>query len=76
MLRVPQAAQRLSVSRSTVYALCRQRLLRHVRVGAGRGSIRINEMDLEDYVARHRVEECDPRTMAANVPVAAGLAGA
>jgi excisionase family DNA binding protein len=49
-MRVKEAAGRLEVSQSTVYELCARGLLPHVRVGAGRGAIRINEDDLRAYL--------------------------
>ena len=59
MLRVGEAARRLRCSPSTIYALCRLRTISHIRVGAGRGSIRIRENDLDEYIARNRVREDD-----------------
>lgn len=50
LLRVRQAAEEMSCAKSTIYDLCRQGLLRHLRVGAGRGSIRIRKEDLDDYI--------------------------
>ncbi len=66
MLTVKQAAVRLSVSPTTVYGLCQRRKLRHVRVGLGRGAVRIEEKDLEEYlkgatVGPERVEPSPPR---------------
>jgi excisionase family DNA binding protein len=46
ILSVKQAAQRLDVSKSLVYALCAEGRLKHYRVGIGRGTIRIAEEDL------------------------------
>lgn len=46
-LTVKQAAQRLDCSKSLVYALCAAGRLRHYRIGVGRGTIRIEEHDLE-----------------------------
>jgi len=49
-LTVKEAANRLGlVSEKTVYKLCADRKLVHFRIGAGRGTIRINEDDLEAY---------------------------
>ena len=50
MLTVKQAAERLGVSPTTVYGLCQRRWLPHVRIGLGRGAVRIREEDLEEYV--------------------------
>jgi excisionase family DNA binding protein len=53
LLTVKETAARLSVSEQTVYALCAGRRLRHVRVGLGRGTIRIPE-DAVDELLRDR----------------------
>jgi excisionase family DNA binding protein len=45
---VKQAAERLGVSRSLVYALVASGRLRHYRVGVGRGTIRIEEDALQE----------------------------
>lgn len=50
MLTVKQVAEKLGVSPTTIYGLCQRRKLRHVRVGLGRGAVRIEEKDLDDYV--------------------------
>jgi excisionase family DNA binding protein len=47
---VRQAAQRLEVSASTVYALVASGKLRCSRIGLGRGVIRISEDQLNDYL--------------------------
>jgi excisionase family DNA binding protein len=49
-LTVPQVAQQLQVSRVTVYELCAQGKLRHVRLGAKDGTIRIREQDLRTFL--------------------------
>jgi excisionase family DNA binding protein len=51
MLTVKQAAERLRVSVATVYQLCATRRLAHVRLGLGRGTIRIREDDLTAFLA-------------------------
>lgn len=55
-MTVCEAATLLEVRASTVYALCSAGLLSHRRVGTGRGVIRIDRADLDDYLARTRVE--------------------
>lgn len=45
-ISVKEAAVRLGVSPSLVYALCASGRLNHYRVGVGRGTIRIEEADL------------------------------
>ncbi|RCS42291.1 DNA-binding protein [Bremerella cremea] len=48
-LTVKQAAAYLNVSPKTIYAACESKALRHLRIGEGRGTIRINKADLEDF---------------------------
>jgi excisionase family DNA binding protein len=52
LLTVKQSAGRLGVSPGLVYSLVAGRKLRFVRVGNGRGRIRIPEDAIEEYVAR------------------------
>ena len=49
-LRVREVAERLSLSTATVYRLCAERKLAHVRLGARRGAIRIREQDLQVFL--------------------------
>ena len=49
-MTVRQAAQRLEVSVSTVYALVASGKLRCSRIGLGRGVIRISEEHLAEYL--------------------------
>jgi excisionase family DNA binding protein len=51
-LTVQEVADRWCVSRSTVYALVANGALPHVRVGVGRGTIRIAEKDADDYLEK------------------------
>jgi excisionase family DNA binding protein len=61
LLSVQQAAERLNVCPSTVYDLCARRKLRHVRIGgSGRGTIRIDEADLEAFIERAAVPPDEP----------------
>jgi len=48
-LSVKQVADRWSVSRSIVYALVSNGIIPHVRVGIGRGTIRIAEEAVIEY---------------------------
>jgi excisionase family DNA binding protein len=59
-LTVKQAAERLQVSAATVYQLCATRQLAHVRLGSGRGTIRIRDEDLAVFVARAMVQPAMP----------------
>lgn len=49
-LTVKQAAEFLTVSLTTIYDLCREGQLAHVRIGCGRGTIRITRAALDRYV--------------------------
>ena len=55
MLTVAQAARRLQVSPGLIYALVSERKLAHVRIGRGRGLIRIPEEAILDYLTRQQV---------------------
>lgn len=57
-LSVQETAERLGVSPSLVYQWCQERTLPHLRLGkAGRrGKIRIDEADVEAFIAASRVE--------------------
>jgi excisionase family DNA binding protein len=56
VLTVRQAAQRLQVAPTTVYGLCARRKLAHLRIGAGRGAIRITAEGLAAYLAGAAVQ--------------------
>ena len=61
LLTIKQAAERLNVCPATVYDLCTHRKLRHVRIGgSGRGTIRIDESDLEAFVREATVQPDEP----------------
>jgi excisionase family DNA binding protein len=49
-MRVGEVAKRLDVSTSLVYSLIASGKLRHLRVGMGRGCIRINEEQMAEYL--------------------------
>ena len=57
MLTVSQVANRLNVSRSTIYNAIESGLLPHHRIGLGRGAIRISEEQLESFLESTKVEE-------------------
>ena len=68
MLTVKQAAEILGkVSPQTVYALCERKLLGHVRIGVGRGAIRIPQSAIDSYVAKHTILPTE--TMPPTAPV-------
>lgn len=60
MLNVKEAARRLGISPSTLYAMTAARRLAHYRIGDGK--ILFAESDVDAYLQRCRVE---PRTAAA-----------
>lgn len=61
LLTVKEAAARLGVSKGLVYALASGRKLRFVRVGHGRGRIRIPEDAVEEYLARSTFGIVEPK---------------
>jgi excisionase family DNA binding protein len=63
MLTVRQAAERASVSQSLVYEWCSSGILPHMRLGrpGKRGCIRIDEADLENFLAQCH-QEARPQT--------------
>jgi excisionase family DNA binding protein len=54
MLTVGQVADRLGVKSALVYRLIGKGEIAHVRVGLGRGVIRVEESSVEEYKARRR----------------------
>ena len=71
MLTVRQVAEHLQVSVATIYCLCAQGKLPNVRIGVGRGTIRIREEDLADFLETETVRlatraEPSPRTARAH----------
>jgi excisionase family DNA binding protein len=56
LITVREAARRLEVSTAPVYALCAERKLTHLRVGTGRGTIRIRMEDLVAFIENRKVE--------------------
>lgn len=54
LLTVAEVQQRLRVSRACVYTLIQTRRLPSVRIGVGRGTIRVLLEDLEAFVAASR----------------------
>jgi excisionase family DNA binding protein len=51
-ITVREVSHRLGVSAATIYSLCAVRRLGHIRLGVGRGTIRIREQDLDEYLAK------------------------
>ena len=59
-MTVREAAKRLEVSVSTIYALCAKGLMPHSRVGLGRGVVRISEDDLKVFLESCRADHPAP----------------
>ena len=57
---IKEVADILKVSPATVYQLCAQRKLAHIRVGTGRGTIRIRQEDLDAFIAGATVQPEEP----------------
>jgi excisionase family DNA binding protein len=71
-MNVGEAAKRLEVSTSMVYALCSSGRLPHVRVGLGRGTIRISEDDLKAFLESCRSAGPAPRAALKHIKVQGG----
>lgn len=54
LLTVTDVQQRLNVSRACVYSLIAEGKLPCVRIGVGRGTIRVDEAELEAFVEKCR----------------------
>ena len=50
MLTIEDVRKRLKVAASTVYQLCKEGRMPHHRIGSGRGTIRISEPDLHQFM--------------------------
>jgi excisionase family DNA binding protein len=60
LLTIKQVAERLAVSSATAYELCAQRKLAHLRLGVGRGTIRVDEQALDDFIKGTTVQPAEP----------------
>lgn len=60
MRTVRQAAEDLGISKSLMYDLCARRLIRHERIGLGRGTIRIPLDAIQEYRGRRTVGVAEP----------------
>jgi excisionase family DNA binding protein len=49
-LTMKQVAERFAVAQTTVYLLCSESKIDHIRVGIGRGAIRISEEALDAFI--------------------------
>lgn len=69
LLSVRETAGRMGVTTSTVYALCREQLLSHSRIGVGRGTIRISEEAISEYLTSATVAPKADATVPCPPPV-------
>jgi excisionase family DNA binding protein len=67
LLSVKDAASRLGVSAGLIYSLVAGRKLRFVRVGNGRGRIRIPEDAIDEYLSRVTFAPQEPKVPAVRV---------
>ncbi len=57
---VKEAAALLSISAQSVYKMCSQKKVRHLRLGIGRGTVRIPASALDDFIAQATVQPDEP----------------
>src|SRR5262245_5405287 len=76
LLTVRQVAERLQVSVGIIYCLCAQSRLPHVRIGVGRGTIRIDEQALEAFIQGATVQPKEPAAPLPHSSVTPGATGA
>ena len=57
---VKEVAQLLSISAQAVYQFCTKKKLRHLRLGIGRGTLRIPASALEEFIAQSTVQADAP----------------
>jgi excisionase family DNA binding protein len=60
LLTVKQASEQLNCSKALVYALCGRGVLKHIRLGLGRGTIRIEEDDLLAFIELNKSASSTP----------------
>jgi excisionase family DNA binding protein len=60
LLTVREIQNRLRVSRACVYALIESGRLPAIRIGVGRGTIRVDEADLDAFVTARRGDSIRP----------------
>ena len=63
-LTVNEAAAMLRLCPASVYALCAAKILRHQRVGVGRGKIVIPPDAITEYLAKGTVSSIEPHPAA------------
>lgn len=57
VLKIHEVAERLRISQACAYALVEAKELAHYRIGVGRGTIRVSEQQLSEYLERKKVEQ-------------------
>ncbi len=57
LLTIKQVANRLKMDYSHIYRMIRAGVLPSIKVGIGRGVIRVKESDFEAYIERERSNE-------------------
>lgn len=67
-MKVADAAKLLEIKTSTIYALCAAGEIDHLRIGFGRGTIRIESEAVEAYRNRARVKAKPVSKSAAGTP--------
>jgi excisionase family DNA binding protein len=56
LLTVRESAGRLGCSEALVYLLCSERRVARVRLGTGRGTFRIAEEELDEFLKNSRID--------------------
>lgn len=69
LLNVPDVARELNVSKACVYALVARGVLPHVRIGTGRGTIRVKPEDLQHFIDGQRRDQCAEPVPAPRTPL-------
>ena len=72
LMKVPEVAKRLDVSVSMIYSLCAGGRMPHVRVGLGRGTIRISEEDLTAFLEACRADRPAPAASLRHIKIRPG----
>ena len=71
-MKVPEVAKRVDVSVSMIYGLCASGRMPHVRVGLGRGTIRISEADLTAFLESCRADRPAPSASLKRIKIRPG----
>jgi excisionase family DNA binding protein len=59
-MNVQEAAKQLEINTRTVYHLCAAGMLGHMRIGVGRGAIRIDQADIDTFRRQARAKAAKP----------------